>query len=446
MSSPRRDPSGADPLVRGRRPRRPAHTLLCSRRPARGPAANQRVGPTKPAETARRAEENSPRREPWVAAEDTAQPLQGRKKAAARIFRPFRAFFSKGRRPRACSLGYSLSPFGLGLAAFLLTCLPALAAVTGTLVNGTTGKPQPGAAVTLFKLDENGLTQLAEAKSDAQGAFAFGQNLEGPGLLRSTLDGVTYTLTLQPGAPATGITLNVFNASREPGEAKIAKHMLLFQPAGGQMKIDETFLFTNAGKTSWNDPGKGTLHFYLPAAAGGKAEVNATAPGGMPIAAELVKGGADVFGIEFPIKPGETRIDIGYTVPYREAAPYEGKIVTKDGDTYLIAPNGVKLEGAGLNDLGQEPKTQAHIYGLTATAYKITLTGTPLASEAAGAEASADSAEAEDSGPQVETVLPHVFGQAKLIVALALGVLALGFAVLYRAGGKPKETNERRRG
>ena len=331
----------------------------------------------------------------------------------------------------------------------LLCCLPAFAAVSGTVVNGATGKPQPGATVDLYKLDENGPAQLAEMKSDAQGAFAFSQSVEGPGLLRADLDGVTYNLMVPPGAPATGLRLNVFNASREPGEARISKHMLLFQPSGGNMKIDETFLFNNPGKTTWNDPGKGALHFYLPAAAAGKAGVSATEPGGLPIAADLVKGERDNFGVDFPIKPGETRIDVSYSVPYAEGSTYEGKIVTKDGDDYLIAPDGVKLEGAGLNDLGLEPKTQAHIYGLSASTYKIKLSGTPLVAVDSGADSSADTSDSADSGPQVEQVLPHVSGQAKLIIALALGVLALGFAILYRAGGgqpQPKETDERGRG
>jgi hypothetical protein len=318
------------------------------------------------------------------------------------------------------------------LCALLLCAAQGFAAVTGTVLNGTTGKPEIAASVTLFKLDENGLTQIGETKSDQSGAFAFGQSLEGPALVRSTLDGVTYNLTLQPGAPSTGVTLAVFNASREAGDAKVAKHMLLFQPAGGQMKIDETFLLNNPGKVSWNEPGKGTVRFYLPAPAAGKAEATATAPGGMPIAAEIVKSAGGAAAVDFAIKPGETRIDIAYTVPYAEGAQYGGKILTKDEDTYLIAPNGVKLEGAGLNDLGLEPKTQAHLYGLTAAAYQIKLSGTPLVAEAAAAPA--DQAGAEDSGPQVEQVAPHVFGQAKLIVALALGVLALGFVILYRSG------------
>jgi len=50
--------------------------------------------------------------------------------------------------------------------------------------------------------------------------------------------------------------------------------------------------------------------------------------------------------------PGETRIDLDYAVPYAEGSSYQGKIVTRDENTYLIAPNGVTLKGDGLNDLG----------------------------------------------------------------------------------------------
>jgi hypothetical protein len=44
----------------------------------------------------------------------------------------------------------------------------------------------------------------------------------------------------------------------------------------------------------------------------------------------------------------------------------------------------------------------------------------------------ADAADS-DSGPRIEQIMPRVNGQTKLILALALGILALGFALLYRA-------------
>ena len=204
---------------------------------------------------------------------------------------------------------------------------------------------------------------------------------------------------------------------------KVGKHMILFEPGGGQMVVNETYLCSTTGG--------GRLPFYLPAAANGQVQVNATAPGGTPIGAAVKKTSKpDVYTVDVPVKPGETRVDIAYTVPYTEGAAYEGKIVTQDDNTYLIAPSGMTLEGENLNDLGLEPRTQDHIYGLTGAAYKVVLT----------AEA-ADS----DSGPRIEQIMPRIYGQAWLIVALALGALALGLALLYRAAPPTatKETNER---
>ena len=321
----------------------------------------------------------------------------------------------------------------------LLLSVPAWAAVTGTVINGTTGQPQAGAAVGLYSLGQNGLDLVEQAKSDAQGRFTINREVQGPHMIRATLDAVTYNLTLPPGSPATNLTVEVYNSSKQPGAAKVGKHMILFAPGGGQMVVDETYLCSNDGKTTWNDPGHGTVRFYLPAGAGGKVAVNATGPGGLPIGVPVDKTSTpDVYAVDFPVKPGETRFDLTYTVPYTEGAPYAGKIVTKDDNTYLIAANGVTLQGENLNDLGQEPRTQAHIFGLTGAAYKVELTGAAAAAPAENADA-ADS----ESGPRIEQIMPRIYSQAKLILALALGALALGLALLYRARIATKETNER---
>ena len=77
------------------------------------------------------------------------------------------------------------------LAALILATLPALAAVNGTVINRTTGKPQAGATVGLNKLGQNGIELIDQAKSDAQGNFSIDQQLQGPHLIRTAYDGVT---------------------------------------------------------------------------------------------------------------------------------------------------------------------------------------------------------------------------------------------------------------
>ena len=329
----------------------------------------------------------------------------------------------------------------------LLAVASANAAVTGTVINKTTGQPQAGATVALNKLGQNGIELIDQAKSDAQGNFTINQPVQGPHVIRTVYDGVSYNHMLPPGTPTTGLTIEVYNASKQPGSAKVSKHMLLFEPSGGLMEINETYLFNNDGQTAWNDPGNGTLHFFLPLAAEGKVKAEVTAPGGMPIGAPVAKTGkADVFEVDFPVKPGETRFDLTYAVPYTEGQPYEGKVVTKDENTYLIVPNGVTMSGEGLNDLGQEPRTQAHLFGFAGSAYKIQMTGAPVAAPAAD---NAAGGEADSSGgPQIEQIMPRLYGKTVPILAVALGILALGFALLYRAHPSipAKESNARGRG
>jgi hypothetical protein len=314
----------------------------------------------------------------------------------------------------------------------LLAALPAFGAVTGTVINQSTGKPQAGATVGFNKLGGNGIELIDQAKSDANGNFTINQTPTGgmPYLLRTVYDGVSYNHMLPPGSPTTGITVDVFNTSKQQGDAKITKHMILFEPAGRQMTVNETYIIENGGKTAWNDSDQGTLKFFLPAGAGGKAQVQATAPGGMPIGAGVLKTGKpDIFGVDFPVKPGETRIDVTYATAYTAGQPFAGKVPSKDENTYLIAPNGVTLEGKGLNDLGTEPRTQAHIYGLAGGSYEIALTGQQAA--APGGDASGGD-QGDSSGPGIEQIMPRVYTQAKAILAVALGILALGFALLYR--------------
>jgi hypothetical protein len=315
------------------------------------------------------------------------------------------------------------------LTALLLLTLPATAAINGVVVNRTTGQPQPNATVTLTKMSADGLQPAGETKTGPNGSFSFPQSLEGPTLIRAAWDGVTYSRMLPPGTPSTNLTVDVYQSSKSPGSSKVSKHMILFEPTNGQLSVNETFLYSNDGNTAWTDPANGTLHFYLPPGAASKLQINATAPGGMPIAAPASKSPQpNVYKTDFPIKPGETRFDLTYTFPYKMGDQLEGKVVTQDENTYLIVPNGITLTAEHVNDLGVEPRTQAHIFGLTGTTYNIQLTGAEIVPADSPAAAPPD----QDSGPQIQPILPRIYTQKWMIIGSAFGILALGFALLYR--------------
>jgi hypothetical protein len=329
----------------------------------------------------------------------------------------------------------------------LLAALPALAAITGTVTNQTTGKPAANVTVTLYKFGGGGMEPVDKAQTDAQGRFSINQApaAQGPSMLRVEQDGVIYNKMMPPGTPTTNLDLNIYNATSKPGTATVTKHMLLFEPNNGQLTVNETLLYKNTGKTTWADPKNGTLRFFLPAGAQGNVDVKGSAPDGMPVPVPTEKTDKpDVYAGKFEIKPGETRFDLTYSVPYTQGASYSGKIPTEDENTYLIVPNGVTVEGQNMKDLGQEPRTQARIFGLQKNTYDVKFSGAAVPAPDAGAAGE----QPDSSGPQIEQIMPRVYGQLKWILGLTLGILALGFALLYRSHppAAKETTHERGRG
>ena len=80
--------------------------------------------------------------------------------------------------------------------------------ITGTVTNGTTGKPAAGVAVTLVD-PMGGMAEVATAKADAQGRFTFSAPAaQGPRLVRAEKSGVNYFKMITPGS--TSVDLNVY--------------------------------------------------------------------------------------------------------------------------------------------------------------------------------------------------------------------------------------------
>lgn len=312
--------------------------------------------------------------------------------------------------------------------AMCLTASIASAAIEGTVTNRTTGKPQPGATITLYKITQAGPESLESVKSDAAGKFSITQNPPGPRLLQSAYDGVTYAHMLPPGAPSTAVALDVYNSSKKPQSAQVTQHMVFFEPNAGKLTVDEMFVWNNSGKITFNDPGAGTLRFYAPTDSKG-IQVNCTAPGGMPIrSAPRPAGQPDVFKIDCPIKPGETTIEVNYTEPFNSPGTFDGKTFFKGGPTSLIVPEGVQLKGEGLEVRPPPPQFKGSIYQTTAASYKVEIEGSGVLRQP---QAGGDS---EQSGPQISFVLPKLYDKLTWVLVLSFSILTLGFVLLYRAG------------
>ncbi|MEO8130147.1 MAG: carboxypeptidase-like regulatory domain-containing protein [Bryobacteraceae bacterium] len=316
------------------------------------------------------------------------------------------------------------------LLAALLSAAVMSAAIDGTVTNKTSGKVQPGATVTLIKLG-GGMETVATAKSDSQGKFTMAPDLQAgtPYLVQTLYQGVTYNKAIPPGSSATGLTVDVYDSSPQGGDAKVAQHMVLFEPSGTDVTVNETIIYSNTGKTTFDDPANGTFRFYLPPETKGLVKVQVTGPQGMPIVRDAVKTKEpDIYTVKYPVKPGETRFDLAYGMPEASPGTFELKFKHDGSTVRVVAPKGVTLTSDNLKDLGPEPRTQATIYQVLGRDVKFQFTGT--GSLRAAAEAAQQS---EDTGPPIEDLKPRIYGRLYPLVGLAGFILVLGLIMLYRS-------------
>jgi len=323
------------------------------------------------------------------------------------------------------------------LCAALLMALPAFAAVEGVVLNGSTGRPQPGVEINMVKLGQ-GMEPVGSSRSDAAGKFRFSQSVDpgSPILLRGEFEGVTYNQMIPPGSRTGDVRLTVFPTAPAKGTSGAPEQrILLLEPSGGRLIVNEYYIYRNNAQpaVTYVDAKQGTLRFYLPAAANGQVQVNATGPGGMPLRQSADKAGeAGLYKVSFPIKPGETRIDLTYTIPYNSPMKFDVRSAYDWLTTRVAAPQGVTLSGEGMEALPENPQIKASVYGLPeARSYALSISGEGRLSRAEDEQQGG-----EQGGDSISIVPSAIHGKMWLVLGFGLGILALGFYALYTAGPK----------
>ena len=309
-----------------------------------------------------------------------------------------------------------------------VSCL--LGAVSGVVINATTGQPQSGVAINLVQPGAGGMQALGSTTSDKNGVFSVDKDPGpgGPALIQSTYTSVTYTNILPPGSKMTGVQVTVYNATAEPPAEMRTQHLILLEPGADSLKVSETFLTQNGSRLAYQDAANGSVRFYLPD--GAPANIQATIDStGVPIKRPIEKGKqAGVYKISYPLKPGDTRFDLEYTLP--ASATFSGKVLTTNPATRLVTPANVTLSGEGIVDAGQEPSTGARVYTFTGNSFKANILGV-------GSLRTRDSAAPEED-PQApkccQEVPARLQSQKFWILGLGFGILFMGGLMLFRRG------------
>jgi hypothetical protein len=210
----------------------------------------------------------------------------------------------------------------------LLTSFAAAQNITGTVTNGTTGKPAAGDEVTLLSLSQ-GMQEIGTTKSDAHGHFSFPAptDNQAPHMVRATHDGVNYFPQGGPLMPgSTTAELTVYDAAKKVDGLSQTVEVDRLQSDGKQLQGISLYALSNKSeppRTVAND--KGTFEIVLPDGAELES-AQAKGPGGQPIATDTAPGAQkNHYLLSYPLRPGETQFQISYHLPYSGEASISPK-------------------------------------------------------------------------------------------------------------------------
>jgi 5-hydroxyisourate hydrolase-like protein (transthyretin family) len=206
--------------------------------------------------------------------------------------------------------------------------------ITGVVTNKTTGKPSAGDTVTLIRLAQ-GMQEATHTTTDAHGRYTLDVPDNGLHLVRVTHDLANYFRPAQAGT--TTVDLDVYSAAAKvKGVTSEAEVMRIESDASGSsLRVVENFFLKNDSNPPMTQFSKEPFDFWLPEGAvveGSAAE----SPDGMPVRqAPVPLAEKNHFTFLFPIRPGETRFQITYRLPYTGRLALQPKL-TMPTDTVAI--------------------------------------------------------------------------------------------------------------
>ena len=237
-----------------------------------------------------------------------------------------------------------LAMSALTAAIFSLAIASSAQTLTGTVTNGTTGKPAVGDEVLLIDFS-SGMNVAATTKADGAGKFSFQlTGAPGPHLIRAIHQGVTYHQMAPPGVNTADV--NVYDVATKVTGLGVTADVIRFQADSGSMQGVRLFVVDNKSspaKTQMNDH---NFEFYVPP--GAKIEqVQARAPNGQPISAEAVaQAEKNRYAINFPLRPGETQFQVEFTLPYSGEIKIDPKPLYPAAHLVIVLPKTMQFTAA----------------------------------------------------------------------------------------------------
>jgi hypothetical protein len=275
--------------------------------------------------------------------------------------------------------------------------------ITGTVINRTTNKPAAGDDVILLRLAQ-GMEEVARTKTDAAGKFKLKvADANSPHLIRVNHRNVNYHRPAPPGT--TSVEVEVFDAAETLDKVSQTVDVMRLEADGGTMRVIEMYGINNASNPPRTLMSPKSFEMVLPEGAKITQSL-AAGPGGMPVnSAPVPTNEKNHYTFLFPIRPGESRFQIAYTLPYSGTAKFDPKLLRPTENFALSVPKsmqvtpapGSKLEQKG-EDAGMTVYVASGVGAGAPVGFSVTGTGTvPLDNAAEGGGSGAQSQSPADA-------------------------------------------------
>lgn len=197
--------------------------------------------------------------------------------------------------------------------------------LSGTITNGTTGRPSAGDEVILIKLAA-GMEEVGHAKTDAKGNFIFNfDDANAPHLVRAIHQGVTYHTPAPPGTST--VQVQVYDVSPKVDGVHEVADVMYIQAKQGSLGITRIFAVDNTSKPPRTQMNDANFEFYLPEDAQ-IDEAQAQTAGGQGVNVQPTpQAGKGRYAFEFPLRPGQTQFQVSYHQAYSGKATVDPKLI-----------------------------------------------------------------------------------------------------------------------
>src|SRR3984957_7541620 len=282
--------------------------------------------------------------------------------------------------------------------------------ITGVVTNKTTNKPAAGDDVVLIRLQQ-GMQEASRTKTDSHGRFTLDVPDQGIHLVRVTHDKANYFRPAPPGTQS--VEIEVYTAAAQvkgvSGEADVMR--IETDASGKALHVVENFFVKNESNPPLTQFSDRPFEFYLPAGAVVEGSA-ALSPGGMPVQASPVPlGDANHYAFIFPIRPGETRFQITYRLPYSGSLKFSPRVGMPTDTIAIMMPKSMTFaQGASTpySPVTEETTAQTYVARNVAPSQPLDFTVSgigqmPRDTEAAATAGADGSGQAEGGGAATGT-------------------------------------------